>query len=74
MKKKTTEFNTICNYLYENMDVWNKNVKSKKYKLNENDSRLEIESKIYRYMNEYDDNIHRLIQQEPNIERAANLK
>ena len=74
MKKKLTDSNTICNYLYENMDVWNKNVKSKNYHLNENDSRLELESKIYRYMNEYDDNIHRLIQQEPNIERAANLK
>ena len=74
MKKKITEFDTICNYIYENMDVWNKNVKSKKYKLNENDSRSRVEAKIYRYMNEYDNNIHRLIQKEPNIERAANLK
>ena len=66
MKIKQTKFNTVCSIVADNISIWNKEVKDKKYKLNVNDSSLVKEAKIYRYLNEHDEDICRLILKEPN--------
>tara|TARA_Y100000310_G_scaffold26748_1_gene25507 strand:- start:3180 stop:3416 length:237 start_codon:yes stop_codon:yes gene_type:complete len=75
MEKKITKLDLLCKAIDKNMDSWNKNVKDKEYTLNTNDSSSVKEAKIYRYMNQYDDNnIHKLIQKKLNIAEGADFK
>ena len=51
MKKKPTQFDLIVQDVIANVDHWNKKVKQKEYIINNNDSFLLKEAKIYRYLN-----------------------
>ena len=51
MERKPTTFDYIVQDVISNIDHWNKKVKSKKYVINNNDTFLIKQAKIYRYYN-----------------------
>ena len=59
-----TQFNNIVIEVAANKDAWNSRVKKKKYKINDNDSLTGIESKVYRYLNTYEDEWQKGLQDE----------
>ena len=64
MDKELTEFDLIVLSAIRNIKEWNKKVKNKKHRINDNDSMLIKETKIYRHINENDSanwkNLHRV--------------
>ena len=56
VKKKNCKFNNYITHVLSNIDEWNMKVK-KEHNINENDSTLLVETKIYRQLNE-DDSIN----------------
>ena len=73
MEKKVTEFDLTCQFVVDNLAHWNSSVKKKEYQLNSDDSSSLKVAKIYRYLNEHDTNICRLIQHKRN-KAEPNLK
>ena len=74
MDKKAKEFDLTCEFVVDNLAHWNSSVKEKKYQLNSDDSSSLKIAKIYRYLNEHDTNICRLIRHKRNKEMARDLK
>ena len=74
MKEKETEFSSACKFIVDNVSHWNSSVKDKKFTLNNDDSSQIKITKIYRYLNEDDADICRLIRHKRNKEMARDFK
>ena len=71
MEKKPTQFDYIVADVIANVELWNKEVKSKKYIINNDDTLSAKEAKIYRYFNINES--HRLNEIKPNIMNSPEL-
>ena len=71
MEKKPTQFDLIVADVIANIDDWNNGVKDKKYIINNDDSHVTKETKIYRYFNNL--GCHRSNEIKPNIMNSPEL-